>query len=529
MVKILVADPISESGLDVFKNHNGHFQVEVKTKMAAAALKEAVADVDAIIVRSETQITAEILAAAKKVKIVGRAGVGIDNIDVNAASRQGVIVVNVPGGNTISAAEHTMALLLALSRNVPQANASVKAGEWKRSQFVGTELQGKVLGLIGLGRIGREVAKRCQSFGMSILGYDPFASEEYAKTFNITTATLEKIYAEADYITVHVPLNDSTRNLFNAATFKKLKPGVRLINCARGGIINEKDLAEALKSGLVKGAALDVFEQEPIAKDNPLIGLPNIILTPHLGASTEEAQVKVAQELAETFKDFFLAGSVRNAVNLPAMDAEQYKDLEPYILLSEKLGKLASQLFSGAATSLKMTFAGELSQKNTTPLGLAILKGFLSPMLDIEVNLVNAPHLAKERNLKWTETKTSQTADFTSLVSIQVSANGKSLSVSGTVLGKRSLRIVAIDELTVDVEPEGSMVVYTNVDKPGVIGHVGTVLGKNKINIAAMQVGRKATGGEAVTVVTVDSPVPAEVLSQIREFPGITKVTAVYL
>jgi len=529
MVKILVADPISDSGLQVFKDLKDQFLLEVRTKLPPEELKKAVVDVDAIIVRSETQITSDILAAAKKVKIVGRAGVGVDNIDVGAASRQGVVVVNVPGGNTISAAEHTMALLLSMSRNIPQANVSVKAGEWKRAQFVGTELQGKTLGLIGLGRIGREVAKRCQSFGMAIIGYDPFASEEYAKTFNINLASLEQIYAQADYISVHVPLNDGTRNLFNAQTFAKLKPGVRLINCARGGIINEKELAEAIQKGQVKGAALDVYEQEPPAKDNPLFGLPGVILTPHLGASTEEAQVKVAQEMAETLRDYFLQGSVRNAVNLPAMDAEQYKELEPYILLSEKLGCFASQLFGAPATTLKMTFAGEISQKNTTPLSLAILRGYLSPILDIEVNLVNAPHLAKERGIQWTETKTSQTADFTTLITIQVSSGKETLSVSGTLLAKNSPRIVAIDDLTVDVTPEGYMVIYTNQDKPGVIGYVGTALGKNNVNIAAMQVGRRSQGGEAVTVVNVDAEAPASVLQQIREFPGITQVKSVRL
>ncbi|MFA5976002.1 MAG: phosphoglycerate dehydrogenase [Elusimicrobiota bacterium] len=492
-------------------------------------MKKLVADVDAIIVRSETKITADILAAAKKVKIIGRAGVGVDNIDVNAASRQGVVVVNVPGGNTISAAEHTVALLLALSRNIPQANTSVKSGEWKRSQFTGTELQGKILGLIGLGRIGREVAKRCQSFGMEVLGYDPYASEEYAKNFNIKLVTLDDIYTQADYISVHVPLNDTTKYLFNTKTLARLKPGVRLINCARGGIIEEKALVEALKNGSVKGAALDVFESEPPAKDNPLFALPNVIVTPHLGAATEEAQVKVAQELAETLRDYFLNGTVRNAVNLPAMDAEQYRELEPYILLAEKLGKFVTQLAPGPVNELKISYAGDVSQKNTVALTLAVLKGLLTPILDIEVNLVNAPHLAKERGLKWTETKTIETQDFTSLITLRAASGKEKLTVAGTLFAKNSLRIVSIDDLTVDVVPEGTLVVYTNQDKPGVIGNVGTVLGKNSINIATMQVGRKSTGGEAVTVVSVDSDVPDAVLQQIKTCPGITQVKCVKL
>ncbi len=529
MIKILIADPISESGLTVFQSNNGHFKVDARSKLSPADLKKAVADVDAIIVRSETKITADVLAAGKKVKIVGRAGVGVDNIDVTAASRQGVIVVNVPGGNTISAAEHTVAMILALSRNIPQANASLKAGEWKRSSFTGTELQGKVLGLVGLGRIGREVAKRCQSFGMPVLGYDPYASEEYAKNFNIKLVALEEIYAQADYITVHAPLNDSTRHMFNAKTLKKLKAGVRLINCARGGIIDEKALADAIKSGHVKGAALDVFEEEPPKKDNPLLHLPNVIVTPHLGASTEEAQVKVAQELAETLRDYFLTGAVRNAVNLPALDAEQFKELEPYLLLCEKLGQFVTQFAEGALKELRIEYAGEISLKNATPLTLAVLKGFLTPIMGSEVNVVNAPYLAKERGLKWTETKTSQSADYTSLITLKVSSGKAKFSVAGTLLAKDNPRIVAIDGLSVDVIPEGTMVIYTNIDKPGVIGFVGTILGKNKINIAAMQVGRKPQGGEAVTVVNVDADVPETVLKQIKDFQGITQVKSVKL
>jgi len=528
MFKILIADPISESGLTVFQSHNGDFKVDVQSKLSLEDLKKAAADVDAIIVRSETKITAEVLASSKKVKIVGRAGVGVDNIDVTAASRQGVIVVNVPGGNTISAAEHTVAMILALSRNIPQANASLKAGEWKRSQFTGTELQGKTLGLIGLGRIGREVSKRCQSFGMNVMGFDPYTTEEYAKNFNIKLSTLEEIYAQADYITVHVPLNDTTRHMFNAETLKKLKPSVRLINCARGGIIDEQALADAIKSGHVKGAAIDVFEEEPPKKDNPLLALPNVIVTPHLGASTEEAQVKVAQELAETLRDFFLTGAVRNAVNLPALDAEQFKELEPYLLLCENLGKFVTQMVGAPIQSLQIEFSGEISLKNTTPLTLATLKGFLTPILGAKVNVVNAPHLAKERDLKWTETKTNQTADYTSLITLRVASGSNKYSVSGTLLAKNSPRIVAIDGLSVDVVPEGTMVLYTNVDKPGVIGYVGTVLGKNNINIAAMQVGRKSSG-EAITVVNVDADVPEGVLKQIREFQGITLVKCVKL
>jgi len=528
VIKILVADPISESGLGVFQT-NGHFKIDARSKLDPEQLKKAVSDADAVIVRSETKITADILASGKKIKIVGRAGVGVDNIDVAAASRQGVLVVNVPGGNTISAAEHTLALLLALARNIPDANNSLKSGEWTRAKFTGTELQGKTLGLIGLGRIGREVARRAQSFGMRILGYDPYASEEYAKSFNINLVTLDEVYKEADYVSLHVPLNESTKHLLNARTLAQLKPGVRIINCARGGIIDEQALEAAIQSGHVKGAALDVFEDEPPPQNYSLLKLPQVIVTPHLGAATEEAQVKVAQELAETIRDYFLLGTVRNAVNLPALSADEYQELEPYILLTEKLGKFISQLGAGAVQELRISYAGDISQKNTTPLTLAALKGFLSPILDMEVNLINAPHLARERGLKWTETKTSQAADYTSLISLRALSNKIKISIAGTLLAKNNPRIVSIDDLSVDVVPEGTMVVYTNVDRPGVIGFIGTLLGKNKINIAAMQVGRKASGGEAVTVVNVDTDVPDKVLQEIREFSGITQVRCVKL
>jgi D-3-phosphoglycerate dehydrogenase len=527
--KILVADPISDTGIQVFQGQNGTFKIDTRSKLSLDDLKKAVSDVDAVIVRSETQITADVLAAGKKIKIVGRAGVGVDNIDVAAASRQGILVVNVPGGNTISAAEHTLALLLALSRNIPAANDSLKNGEWSRSKFTGTELLGKTLGLIGLGRIGREVAKRAQSFGMTVLGYDPYASEDYAKAFNIKLESLENIYKQADYLTVHVPLNETTKHMFNAKTLAALKPGVRIINCARGGIIEEQALADAIKSGHVKGAALDVFEQEPPPKDNPLLKLPQVIVTPHLGAATEEAQVKVAQELAETIRDYFMTGTVRNAVNLPAMGAEEYREMEPYILLSEKLGKFISQFAPDAVKELKITYAGEIGQKNTNPLTLSILQGFLSPILDIQVNQINAPHLARERGVKWTETKTSDVQDYTSVITVRATTTKGKLSIAGTLLAKNSPRIVLIEEQSVDVVPEGVLVVYTNLDRPGVIGFVGTLLGKNKINIAAMQVGRKSSGGEAVTVVNVDCDVPEDVLKQIREFQGITNVRCVKL
>lgn len=529
MTKILVADPIAEEGLAIFKNADGHFALDVRTRLSLAELKKAIADAEAVIVRSSTQLTADVLQAGKKLKLVGRAGVGVDNIDVPAASRQGVLVVNVPGGNTISAAEHTMALLLALSRNLPTANESLQSGHWNRSQFTGTELQGKTLGLVGMGRIGREVAKRVQAFGMRVIAFDPFASEEFAKAAGVELLEMEPLFRQSDYLSFHVPLNEKTHHLLNAKTLRWLKPEARVINCARGGVIDEEALADALKSRRLKGAALDVFEQEPPPKNHPLFKLPNVVVTPHLGAATEEAQVKVAQELAETIRDFFLFGTVRNAVNLPTLEAETYKELEPYLHLCEKLGRLQAQIVEGGPKEIHINYAGEISQKNSVPLSLSVLQGFLSPVLDLPVNLVNAPLLAKERGLKLTESKTSELQAYASLVTVRVKTPKGDSTVAGTLLYKNSPRVVLIYDLSVDVVPEGPMLIITNKDRPGVIGFLGTVLGKADVNIAGMEVGRKAPGAEAVTVVNVDSKVPAKVMEEIRRFSGITSVKYVEL
>lgn len=524
-IHVLVADEIGE-GLRTLKS-DPEFQVSSRPVSPQAFASE-LETCEALLVRSSTKVTAEMIHAAKGLKLIGRAGVGVDNIDVAAASKRGIVVVNVPGGNTVSAAEHTLALLFALARNIPQANAAVKASRWERPRFIGTELAGKTLGLIGVGRIGREVARHATAFGMQVLAADPHVSEEYAQSLSLTLTSLEEVLAQADFLSLHAPLNDTTRHLLNRQALAKTKPGVRIINCARGGLIDETALADGLRAGHIRGAALDVFEHEP-PLHSPLLTLDNVIVTPHLGAATEEAQLKVAEELAGVVRDYFVQHVVRNAVNVPGLDQETYRELEPFLALAEKLGRFQAQHIEGGMTEVRLDYAGDLTRYRPDPLTRTVLQGLLVPILGDEVNSVNAPLLAQERGIKVIETKTSQTEDYTSLLTVTVRTNRETSVVAGTLFSRQHPRIVRIGDLSVDVVPEGHLLLYSNRDQPGVIGFVGTVLGKNAVNIAGMQVGRKIIGGEAVTVVTVDSAVPAHILEEIRRFPGITRVKCIEL
>jgi D-3-phosphoglycerate dehydrogenase len=526
MYKILMTYDNTE-GLDALLK-NPEFKVEIHNKPTPEKFKELIADYDGLMIRSEVKVTPEIVEAGKKLKFIGRAGTGVDNVDIPSATQKGIVVANVPGGNTISAAEHTIGLMLAMARNIPQAHASLKAKEWKRGNFVGTELQGKVLGLVGLGRIGREVAHRMLAFGMTVVAYDPFVNAEFAKSLGIEVKTLDEVYQVSDYISIHSPLNDTTRNMINAEAIKKMKQGVRIVNCARGGIIDEKALSEAVKSGHVKGAAIDVFPKEPPA-DWTIVETDNVIVTPHLAASTEEAQVKIAVELSDVVVDFFTKGVIRNAVNVPTLDWETYKKLEPYIKLAEKIGAFQGQSIEGGISGIKMTFAGEISKYNTNPMLAAYLKGLLTPILDIKVNFVNAPVLAKERGIKITETKSEESEDFTSLISATVKTDKDGSSISGTLFSHKNSRIVRLNKQSVDIVPAGCMLLVTNIDRPGIVGQVGMFLGKNNINIAGMQVSRKAEGGEATTIINIDSCVNADVIKQITNLSGVNKVKYIEL
>jgi D-3-phosphoglycerate dehydrogenase len=526
MYKIMMTYKSTE-GLDALLGHKD-FKVDIHDKPTPEQFKELIKDYEGLLIRSEVKVTPEIIEAGKKLKFIGRAGTGVDNVNIPAATQKGIVVTNVPGGNTISACEHTIGLMLSLARNIPQAHASFKTKAWERNKFIGIELQGKVLGLVGLGRIGREVASRMLAFGMQVIAYDPFVNEEFAKTLGIKLKTLDEVYAESDYISIHSPLTDSTRNLINAEAIKKMKKGVRIVNCARGGIVDEKALSDAIKAGHVKGAAFDVFAKEPPV-DWTLVETDGVVVTPHLAASTEEAQVKIAQEMSDVVIDFFTKGLMRNAVNVPTLDWESYKKIEPYINLAEKMGAFQAQILEGGVSGLSIEYAGDLNNMNTAPISVAFLKGFLGKMLDIPVNSVNAPLLAKERGIVIKEVKTQEIKDYTSLIKSKIKTDKEELCISGTLFGHNNPRIVRIGAMDVDIILSGCILLLTNIDRPGIIGQIGTFLGKNNINIAEMQVGRREVGGEALTIVNIDGCVSAELAKQMSNFSGITKVKHVEL
>lgn len=518
-MRILISDPLSEEGLKILKEQK-EFEVTFNPKLSPEELKKEIKSYDAIIVRSGTKMTKEIIDVADKLKLIGRAGTGVDNVDVEAASHKGIIVMNTPGGNTISTAEHTISLLLALSRNIPQACGSLKKGEWERKKFTGVEVYGKTLGIIGLGRIGSEVAKRASAFGMKILGYDPFFSVDKARQLKVELTNIEDLLKNSDYITVHTPLTEETKHLIGKEEFKLMKFGVRIINCARGGIIDEKALGEVLESGKVAGVALDVYEEEP-STDNPLLKKDNVIGTPHLGASTEEAQEKVALDICRQVVDALLNNTIINAVNIPSVDTELLKLLAPYMKLCEKLGSMIGQLVKHNFSEVRLSYYGEILNYDTTMLTLSAIKGLLQPALEFEVNLVNAMVIANERGIKVTDTKDSASQDYTNLITIEVRGTTAKTQVSGTLFTKTEPRIVKIDEYYVEAMPSGWVLVMHNIDVPGIVGQIGTVLGKNNINIAAMTFGRLKPGGKAISVLNVDSPVPQEVIDQILESKNI--------
>ncbi len=527
-MRILVSDPLSEEGLKILKDVK-EFQVDVKTDLKPEILKEEIKNYDALIVRSATKVTKDIIAAAQNLKVIGRAGVGLDNVDLEAATQKGIIVMNTPGGNTISTAEHTTSMILALSRNIPQANASTKKGEWKRSKFMGVEIYNKTLGIVGLGRIGTEVAKRALSFGMKVLAYDPFLSREVAEGLGIEIAELKDLLGRSDYITVHTPLTEETKHMISTKEFALVKPGVRIINCARGGIIDETALLNAIKEGKVAAAALDVFEKEPLPPDSELLKLDNVILTPHLGASTEEAQVNVAIEVAEIVRDALLGKGIRNAANYPCIEAEVCKFLDPYINLTDKLGVFSSQLAEGRFLELNISYSGEIVQYDLSPLTMSLVKGILSPILKETVNFINAISLAKERGIKIKEAKTSKEEEFVNLIQLEIKTDKETRLIGGTLSANKQPRIVKIDDYYVEVSPSGEMVMIQNWDRPGIIGNLGTLLGKHSINIAAMTFGREKPGGRAITVLNVDSPVSAEILDKIKKTENILAVKVIRL
>jgi D-3-phosphoglycerate dehydrogenase / 2-oxoglutarate reductase len=529
-MKVMICDPVSSKGIALLQQRP-EFEVAVLEKrLPEAELVSLAGDVEAFVVRSETKITRKVLEAAPKLRVVGRAGVGVDNVDVEAATQRGVVVMNTPGGNTTSTAELTFSMLMALARNIPQANASMKAGEWSRKAFSGSELSQKTLGLLGMGRIGTEVARRAVAFGMKVMAYDPYITTARAKALQVDLAELDEVFRQADFLTVHMPLNDETRGMVNAAAFEKMKKGVRVINCARGGIVHEADLLAAVQGGKVAGAALDVYETEPLPKDSPLRALPQIVMTPHLGASTEEAQENVGIEIAESIAAFLLQGEVRNAVNLPSLDGKTYQLVKPFLNLGEKLGRLVAQTGAKRNERLVVTYGGRAADVPTEPVTRAVLKGFLEHVRGAEVNQVNVRVLANTLGLVVEEIKSNEATDYNEWIHVAAFSDGQKTSAGGTILGRRNQpRIVRLFGQPVEIVPEGVLLLLNNKDKPGMVGHLGTLLGSQNINIASMSLSRDQAGGLALTVLNLDSVPPPVVLEALRKDPDISNIRVVRL
>lgn len=529
-IKIFVADDISDTGLQPLRDAG--FVVEKRTGLKANELLETLAGCAGLVVRSETKVTADLLDGAAALRVVGRAGVGVDNIDVPAATERGVVVMNAPDGNTITTAEHTIALLIALARRIPQANSSLKSGRWERKTFIGVELMGKTLGIVGMGRIGRTVAARARAFGMKIVAFDPFIAPEQARDAEIELAPLEELFATADFITVHTPLTPETRGVIGRDAFAKMKKGVRIINCARGGLVDEGALYDAIKSGTVAGAALDVFVDEPPAKDHPLLMLDEVIATPHLGASTAEAQEGVAFTVAEQMRDYLLSGALRGAVNVPSLGTKELAVLRPYIELAEKLGRFQAQLVDSAVREVKLDLAGEIVELNAAPVTRSFLAGLLRDV-SARVNAINAFLIAEERGISVTTSYFRTGSDSASSIRTRVvTANGEQ-SVAGMIFGfgeqAREGRITEIDGFHIEAVPHGHMLVMRNRDVPGVIGRVGTILGERNVNISRFHLGRRERGGEAMAVIEVDANVDPETMTALRALSEILTVREIEL
>ena len=523
-MKVLVSDELAERGISVFRSTPG-IEVDVRTDLTPSALLEAIGEYDGLVVRSRTKVTAELLGRASNLRVVGRAGVGVDNVDVDAATERGIVVMNTPEANTITTAEHTFAMMLALARRIPQASVSAKAGRWERDAFLGSELYNKVLGIIGLGRIGMAVAERGKGFGMKVLAQDPFISYVKASEMGVELVELDELLRQADFVTVHTPLLPETEGLLGEAAFAKMKEGAYVINCARGGIVDEGALAAAIESGRIAGAALDVFVHEPPG-DHPLLRLDSVITTPHLGASTKEAQESVSVAIAEQMRDFLLHGVVRNAVNMPSVAKELLPRLMPYLRLAEGLGRILGQLVVGGVTQIDMEFSGDITSLPLEPISVAAIRGILSSRVK-DVNMVNAPSIAKGRGIEITEKQSKRAAIFASLVTVTVTTDVQQRQARGTIFHRESPRLVGVDEHEFEAEMGEFMLFVLNDDVPGVIGKVGTILGANQINIAGMSLGRNRPQGTAASVYNVDSEIPAPVLDELNAFPYIREAKLV--
>jgi len=525
-MKVLVADNLSPVGIEILKNEEG-IEVDVKTGMTMEELIAVIPQYEGLVVRSATKVRAEVIEAATNLKVVGRAGIGVDNIDLEAAGKKGVIVMNAPEGNMITTAEHAVALMMSMSRNIPQANISLRNKEWTPKKFMGVELFQKTLGIIGLGRIGSIVAERAKAFHMKILVYDPYIQQERAEKLGAEVVELKELLQRSDYITLHTPgLPD--QYLLGKNEFDLMKPGVRIVNCARGSLIDDVALIEAIKSKKVAQAALDVYSKEPLSPDSPLLQMDEIICTPHLGASTGEAQEKVAIAICDQIIDCLKYGNIRNAVNMPSIDAETLREIQPYLVLGENLGLLASQLTEGPILKVEIQYNGDIAGKNVEPITTSVLKGLLTRSID-GINMVNAPFIAKERGIQVQESKSNEVLEYTSTLQLQVQTKNGGHNITGSIFGKGDPRIVKFDEYFLEAVLSPNMLLLNNMDVPGVIGNLGNTLGKHKINVAGFHLGRLKEKGKAVAVINIDSPPTSEALRELRETPNILSVHSLTL
>ncbi len=526
--KILVSDKLSENGVEILRNTPG-IEVDVKTGMTPDELIKVIPEYDGLIIRSSTKVTADVIGAATRLKAVGRAGIGVDNVDRVAASAKGVVVMNTPGGNTTTTAEHAIAMMMALSRKIPQATASVKSGKWEKSKFMGSEHYNKTLAVVGIGRIGSIVVKRARGLEMKVIAYDPFISDEAAENMGVELVSLDELYARADYISIHTPMTPETKHLIGKEAFSKMKKGVRIINCARGGIIDEDALAVAVKEGIVAGAALDVFENEPLGENSPLLELDEVIMTPHLGASTSEAQENVAIAVAKQMADFFTTGLIRNAVNVPSIDPDELAMVKPYLSLGEKMGSFLAQTTEGGAKSMEITYMGELTELDQRPITQSVIKGVLEVYVGESVNFVNAPYLAESRGIVVSTTTSSVKRNFSALIGLRLVTDKMDYYIEGAVFIGNQPRLVKFNDFLLEAQLEGTMLVLDNDDKPGVIGAIGSSLGKKNINIASFDLSRTELGGRATSIINIDSVPTSEDISDMEKIENILKIKLVRL
>lgn len=517
MPKVLISDALSDRAVEIFRERG--VDVDVKVGLKPDELAAIIGNYDGLAIRSATKVTAAILEKATKLKVIGRAGIGVDNVDIPEATRRGIIVMNTPHGNSVTTAEHTLALMMAVARELPQASASTHAGKWEKSRFMGVELMHKTLGIVGCGNIGAIVANRAIGLKMKVIAFDPFLTADKARELGVERVELDDLFARADFITLHTPLTDSTRGIINAESIAKMKQGVRIINCARGGLVDEAALKDALESGKVAGAALDVFAEEP-AKSHPLFGNEKLVCTPHLGASSTEAQENVAYQVAEQIADYLTTGAIVNALNTPAVSAEEAPRLKPYVALAEQMGAFLGQMVDSAITALTIHYEGQVAHLNIKPLSATLLKGLLSSQVE-DVNMVNAPALAKARGMVVTESKAEQSHNYQTLIRLDATTEKGMHSLTGTLMGGTAPRLVSVDEVAIDVEINPQILLVRNEDKPGFIGHLGQLLGAHGINIATFHLGRKSAGGMAIVLVALDQDLPDALLAQIRALPHV--------